>query len=150
MADRNLIQAIPMFNDLSDEVIDQIAAKSVTESFKAGDYIFKEGDNAESIHFLLHGTIALKVQIMTRPDYVTVSYIGKINDCFGWSGLVSPNYYTASALCEDATNVLEIKGSDLLGILERHPEAGFKVMHRMANLVSDRLRNSRQALIKTL
>lgn len=150
MADRNLIQAIPMFYDLSDEVIDQIAAKSETKNFKAGEYIFKEGDNAQSIHFLVEGTIALKVQVMTRPDYVTVSYIGKSYDCFGWSGLVSPNYYTASALCEEPTEVLELKGSDLLQILEQHPQAGFRVMHKMANLVSDRLRNSRQALIKTL
>lgn len=150
MVDINLIKAIPMFNDLSDEVARAIAVKSETKSFKAGEYIFKEGDNAQSIHFLVQGSIALKVQVMTRPDFVTVSFIGKTNDCFGWSGLVSPNYYTASALCEEPTEVLEMRGADLLHILEHHPEAGFKVMHRMANLVSDRLRNSRQALIKTL
>ena len=45
---------------------------------------------------------------------------------------------------------MTIPGEALLKILEKYPEAGFKVMHRMANLVSDRLRNSRQALIKTL
>ena len=38
----------------------------------------------------------------------------------------------------------------LLQILSDNPDCGFKVMHRMANLVSERLRNSRQALIKTL
>lgn len=150
MVDKTLISAIPMFNELSEDVTSLIAAKAELKKFDAGELIFKEGDNAHSIHFLVNGTIALKVQIMTRPDHVTVSYIGKQNDCFGWSGLVSPNYYTASAICEDPTEVLEIKGVDLLAILEQHPAAGFRVMHRMANLVSDRLRNSRQALIKTL
>lgn len=150
MVDKNLISAIPMFNELSENVIGLIAEKAELKKFEAGEHIFKEGDNANSIHFLVQGTIALQVQIMTRPDHVTVSYIGKSNDCFGWSGLVSPNYYTASAICEDTTEVLEIQGADLLSILEQHPAAGFKVMHRMANLVSDRLRNSRQALIKTL
>jgi len=150
MVDNNMIKAIPMFNELSDTVLTKIASLSSTSSYKPGDYIFKEGDNAKSLHFLITGNIALKVQIMTKPDSITVSYIAKDYDCFGWSGLVSPNYYTASALCEEVTQVLEIPGDGLLHVLEAHPDAGFKVMHRMANLVSDRLRNSRQALIKTL
>lgn len=150
MVEKNMVRAIPMFNELSDSVLSEIASLSTIRDFKPGEFIFKEGDTAKSIHFLLNGNIALKVQIMTRPDFITVSYIGKENDCFGWSGLVSPNYYTASALCESDTQILEISGEGLLRILETHPDAGFKVMHRMANLVSDRLRNSRQALIKTL
>jgi len=150
MVDKNMIRAIPMFNELSDTVLTKIASLSTTSTYKPGDFIFREGDNAKSLHFLIKGNIALKVQIMTKPDSITVSYISKENDCFGWSGLVSPNYYTASALCENETQVLEIPGEALLHVLEAYPEAGFKVMHRMANLVSDRLRNSRQALIKTL
>jgi hypothetical protein len=35
-------------------------------------------------------------------------------------------------------------------LLEENPAAGFTVMRRLTELVSSRLRNSRQALLKTL
>jgi hypothetical protein len=35
-------------------------------------------------------------------------------------------------------------------LMEEHPEAGFKVMRRIAEIIADRLRNSRQALLKTI
>jgi hypothetical protein len=35
-------------------------------------------------------------------------------------------------------------------LLNENPEAGFAVMQRLTELVSSRLRNSRQALLKTL
>jgi hypothetical protein len=34
--------------------------------------------------------------------------------------------------------------------LERNPEYGFQVMKRIAEIIADRLRNSRQALLKTI
>jgi hypothetical protein len=35
-------------------------------------------------------------------------------------------------------------------LLEANPESGFKVMQRIAETIADRLRNSRQALLKTM
>ena len=144
------ISSMPLFKDLSAEVTAKIGAISTLEKYKTDDLIFKEGGKADSLHFLINGSVALKVKIMTKPDSVTVSYIGKAYDCFGWSGLVSPHYYTASAICEEDSEVLMVNGDALLKLLQQYPADGFLVMHRVANLVSDRLRNSRQALIKTM
>jgi toluene monooxygenase system ferredoxin subunit len=141
---------MPLFKDLSPEVIEKISELSQIQNFKNEDLIFKEGGRADQLHFLISGAVVLKVKIMTKPDSVTVSYIGKSFDCFGWSGLVSPHYYTASATCEEDSVILTVNGDQLLKILKQSPEDGFLVMHRIANLVSDRLRNSRQALIKTM
>jgi len=35
-------------------------------------------------------------------------------------------------------------------ILDQNPEVGYKIMLRITQIISDRLRNSRQALLKTL
>lgn len=144
------ISSMPLFRDLSPEVTAKIGELSILQKYQANDVIFREGGRADQVHFLVSGSVVLKVKIMTKPDSVTVSFIGKAYDCFGWSGLVSPHYYTASAICEEESEVLLINGEELLRVLQQHPADGFLVMHRVANLVSDRLRNSRQALIKTL
>jgi CRP-like cAMP-binding protein len=150
MSNTQLISSMPLFKDLSAEVIEKISSLSQLHNFKNEELIFKEGGRADQLHFLISGGVVLKVKIMTKPDSVTVSYICKPYDCFGWSGLVSPHYYTASATCEEDSVVLTVSGDELLKVFQESPQDGFLVMHRVANLVSDRLRNSRQALIKTM
>lgn len=144
------ITGIPLFKDVPASVLEKIASISQAHDFQKGQLIFREGEKAAELHFLIKGSIALRVNIMTRPDFVTVSFVEKPFECFGWSGLITPHYYTSSASCEEDCKTLTIPGDQLFNILENNPEAGFKVMYRVANLISDRLRNSRQALLKTL
>ena len=150
MVDPVTLGSYPLFKDVSPAVLEKISAFCHDITFEKGQIIFREGEKADKLHFLISGSIALRVNIMTKPEFVTVSFVSKSYDCFGWSGLVSPHHYTASAYCEEDCKVRTISGKELLKILSDNPEAGFKVMHRIANLVSDRLRNSRTALLKTL
>jgi len=144
------INAYPLFKDLPTPVLEKIAAISEEIDYKENQAIFREGEKADKVDFLIKGSVALRVNIMSKPESLTVSFVTKSNECFGWSGLVSPHYYTATAHCEEDCRVMTIPGDKLLQILSDNSDAGFKVMHRIANLVSERLRNSRQALIKTL
>ena len=150
MVNTALLAGFPLFKDVSPVVLDKIAAISKEFSFAEGQSVFREGEKADQLHFLIKGSIALRVNIMSRPESVTVSFVSKPFECFGWSGLVAPNYYTASGYCEEACQVMDIAGKELMQILSDHPDAGFVVMHRMAEMISYRLRNSRQALLKTL
>jgi len=144
------LAGFPLFKDVSPAILAKIAAVSEELAFSQGQTIFREGEKADKLHFLIKGSVALRVNIMTRPESITVSFVTKSNECFGWSGLVSPHYYTASAYCEEKCKIMTVSGNKLLQLLADNPDAGFKVMYRIADLVSDRLRNSRQALLKTL
>jgi len=144
------LSGFPLFKGVSPTILEKIAAISAELSFKTGQTIFREGEKADQLHFLIKGSIALRVNIMTRPESVTVSFVTKSLECFGWSGLIEPHFYTASAICEEDCDIMTVSGNELLQILDSDTDAGFKVMHRVANLISDRLRNSRQALLKTL
>jgi len=150
MVNSAVLAGFPLFKDISPEIIEKITSFCKDHTFNEGQTVFREGEKADKLHFLISGSVALRVNIMTKPESVTVSYVSKSNECFGWSGLVSPHYYTASAFCDEDSKILTIDGEGLMDILTQNPDAGFKVMHRIANLVSDRLRNSRQALLKTL
>ncbi len=150
MVNSDFIAGFPLFKDVTPAVLEEIAAISEELSFSEGQAVFREGEKADQLHFLVKGSLALRVNIMTKPDSVTVSFVSKSYECFGWSGLVEPHYYTASAYCEEPTQTLDVDGKKLMKILSDHPADGFMVMHRMAELISQRLRNSRQALLKTL
>ena len=150
MVNLDLLAGFPLFKDISPAVLGKIAMLSEELNFTEGQNVFREGEKADKLHFLIKGSIALRVNIMSRPESVTVSFVAKSYECFGWSGLVEPHYYTASAYCEEPSQVLTIAGKELLKNLSDNPEAGFMVMHRVAEMISYRLRNSRLALLKTL
>ena len=150
MITSDMLAGFDLFRDVSKDVLTQIAKICETVHVKKDDFVFKEGGTADKLHLLVSGSIALRVNLTSRPDSVTVSFINRPNQTLGWSGVVAPNHYTASALCEEDSELVAIPSDKFLQILEQHPEAGYKIMLRITQIISDRLRNSRQALMKTL
>lgn len=139
-----------LFNGLPESLLEEIAAISVEESCKKGEFVFHEGQKADKLHFLINGSVALLVNLTSRPESVTVSFVSTPFQSFGWSGVVPPHNYTSSAKCDEDSNMLVIPAEPFMKLLEKNPEAGFKVMQRITVIIADRLRNSRQALIKTM
>ena len=150
MITTDVISQFSLFKGLSDSLLKEIAAIGKETSAKKGEYVFREGEKADQLHFLISGSIALRVKLTSKPEHVTVSFVGKPYESFGWSGVVPPYHYTSSAICEEDSQILVVPGEKFMQILEKHPEAGFIVMRRIAEIIADRLRNSRQALLKTL
>lgn len=150
MITSKMLGEFDLFRNAADEALVEIAAICETVKMDKGSYVFKEGETADKLHLLISGSIALRVNLTSRPDSVTVSFVDRPHQTLGWSGVVSPNHYTASAYCEEDAELLVIPSDKFLTILEKYPETGYKVMLRITQIISDRLRNSRQALLKTL
>ncbi len=150
MITTDALSRFDLFKGLSESLLTEIAALSEEVSVKQGEFIFREGEKADKLHFLLNGSVALRVKLTSRPESVTVSFVSMSYQSFGWSGIVAPNHYTSSAECDEDSNLLIIPAVPFMKLLEANPESGFKVMQRIAETIADRLRNSRQALIKTM
>jgi CRP/FNR family cyclic AMP-dependent transcriptional regulator len=150
MATNAPLSKFVLFRNLPEEMLDKVAALGEEETFLQGDIIFREGERADKLHFLLDGEIVLKVKLTSRPESISVSVVSQKFESFGWSGIVPPYHYTASAICEADCKILAIPGDGFMKILNENPAAGFIVMQRLTELIASRLRNSRQALLKTL
>ncbi|MEY2818771.1 MAG: cyclic nucleotide-binding domain-containing protein [Chloroflexota bacterium] len=150
MISTETLSQFSLFNGLPESLLKEIAAISNEVTANKGEFIFREGEKADKLHFLLHGSVALRVKLTSRPESVTVSFVSSPYQSFGWSGVVAPNHYTSSAECDEDSNLLIIPAGPFMDLLEQNPEHGFTVMKRIAEIIADRLRNSRQALLKTL
>jgi CRP-like cAMP-binding protein len=139
-----------LFKGIPENVAGEIANLCEEVFVQKDGYVFREGETADKLHLLVKGSIALRVNLTSRPEAVTVSIVSRPNQTLGWSGVVAPNHYTASAFCEEDSHLVSIPADKFMQVLEAHPEAGFKVMLRITEIISDRLRNSRQALLKTM
>lgn len=144
------INKFDLFKDVSEETLNKIEKLGTEQSYAKGDLIFKEGGDASYLHFLISGSIMLRVNLTSRPESLTVSIVKNAYESFGWSGIVPPYHYTATAECIEDSKVLALPGDKLMEILSQDPKSGFIIMQRIAEIIANRLGNSRQALIKTL
>jgi CRP-like cAMP-binding protein len=145
-----MLAEFDLFKEVSSDVLKEVAAISETIKVNKDDFVFREGEKADTLHLLVSGSIALRVNLTSRPESVTVSFLNLPHQVLGWSGVVSPNHYTASAWCEEDCELLAIPSKMFMQILDKYPEDGYRIMLRIATIISDRLRNSRQALLKAL
>lgn len=150
MISTETLSQFSLFNGLPESLLKEITAISSEISARKGEFVFREGEKADKLHFLLHGSVALRVKLTSRPDSVTVSFVSSPYQSFGWSGVVAPHHYTSSAECDEDSELLIIPAGPFMSLMEKNPEHGFLVMKRIAEIIADRLRNSRQALLKTL
>ncbi|MEW5938371.1 MAG: cyclic nucleotide-binding domain-containing protein [Chloroflexota bacterium] len=150
MITKEALANFDLFRNVSANVLEEIANICEEVFVAQGGYVFREGERADKLHLLIKGSIALRVNLTSRPESVTVSFVSHPHQTLGWSGVVPPHHYTASAYCEEDSMLVALPSGKFLQILEAHPEAGYKVMLRITEIISDRLRNSRQALLKTM
>jgi toluene monooxygenase system ferredoxin subunit len=150
MADTQMLSQINLLKGIPEESLKDIAGISEEVTYKKGSSVFTEGSGAESIYFLLEGEVDIQVDLASKHGDVSVAAINMPYQSFGWSGVIPPYHFTASALCMADCRILKINGSKLIQILQREPESGFVVMQRISELIARRLRNSRMALLKTI
>ena len=144
------LSQVSLFEGFSPEQLAPIAELCQEVTGQQGEVLFWEGEKAERLYILLEGEVSLFVQLTSRPERVTVAVVNQPNAMFGWSGVVAPYHYTASALCEADSRLAVLDGQSLIQRLEENPAMGFVVIQRIAAVISDRLRHTRLALLKTL
>jgi CRP-like cAMP-binding protein len=146
MISTQVLSQIDPFAGLSERLLATIASLCEEVSCVEGERLFRESEKAGRLYLLLEGQIALKVQLTSRQENITVTVIDSPGQGIGWSAMISPFYHTASALCQTKCRLVSINGQELMQVLEQEPVGGFVVMQWAAELISSRLRHSRAAL----
>lgn len=145
-----VLRNVELFEGATETLITRVADIAEEKSFALGEMVFEEGEKAQWVYILLEGKVRISIDLTSKPTYVTVAMISEPNLAFGWSGVVAPYRYTASATCEMDSRVLAIPGPRFEEVLDEEADCGFNVMKKLAELISNRLRNSRMVLLRTL
>jgi len=129
------IQEVELFQRISSHIIDEIAELVTQESRPAGDVVFREGDVADFLYILEEGAINLVIRGEKRLFFP----VDKTGSVLGWSSLVEPNRYTATAECVKESKIIKIDAERLMRVFQRHPSEGLTVMKRLAGVIAARL-----------
>jgi len=139
------LNELDLFEGISFEVMNEIADICTEEVYDKGTTIFNQGERAENLYILKEGTLNL----MVKNGGSLVFSLSEPGQVVGWSSLMESGRYTASGICGTELKVVKITRKDLHKIFKHHPDAGFKVMRRIAGVIATRLKNAYRDLLST-
>ena len=142
------LKDLDIFDGLSERELELLTGIAETVELPKGSIIFKEHDEANNLFILLHGNIAIQFEVGHHRDAVVHS-VGA-GQAFGWSALIQPYKFTATAKCINASKLVTISRVKLRDLMEDDCHLGFVIMEKLAETVSERLRETRIQLISML
>ncbi len=132
------LHKVEIFEGLSSDVLQGIEQIAEEASLPEGTVLFRAGDPAENLYVLKDGQVAL-----TTSGASPITFpIDEPGGVFGWSSLVEPRIYTATAELTMDSTLYRLDGGRLLDLFEQHPGDGLLVLRRLARIIASRLKAS--------
>lgn len=129
------INEVELFKGISSHFINEIASHAEEYVFPAGHVLCRKGDFADYLYILQEGEIDISIQGQKGFS----SSVNRPGQLFGWSAIVEPTCYTATAKIIRESKVIRIDGDLLLRLFEKYPSEGLTVMRRLSGVIASRL-----------
>jgi CRP-like cAMP-binding protein len=138
------IQQHPFSQGLTPEHCATLAALGSRVTYGQDAIIFAEGDQRQEFFFLVKGRVALEMIAQGRALRVHTLEAG---DELGWSSVLSGRgkFYQARAL--EPVETIRFDGRELLEKCRSDNAFGYKIMHRLVGVVSERLQAARMQVL---
>jgi len=127
------LRKVDVLQSLTDWELKIVAQFLKEENVLEGITLFEEGQKADRLFILEEGEISVQYS-GAEPNIINGR--GKI---LGWSFLVPPHRYTASAETNAPSKLLVMKSPDFYYLIHKEPRMGVKVMSNLAQVVAGRL-----------
>ena len=134
-----VLRSFAFFAELSESQLKSLSIIADKHCFQRGDIIFKEDDPAHTLFLVWEGWVDITLKTSdwsTRCELVTTLTHG---DVFGWSAVVEPYIYTASAVCASPVSTIGLKGADLLALFQADPVLCCVVTNKICQVIAHRL-----------
>jgi CRP/FNR family transcriptional regulator len=121
------LKKIPLFTRLSEPERRKIASEVVETSYKKGEYIFREGEPADTFHILKSGTVKC-VKTSTEGKEVTLKVLmpGDLFCCD--AAVLDGAFHPGCAQPLDDVQILALSKSAYFDMLRRNPDAALEVI----------------------
>ncbi len=129
-----LRRAMP-FQTVSDDMLRDIARLATSRSYARGDMVYDWGDEADDIHIVASGSVQHLLRL--DADATAVEKVMHSGDVFGWAAVLDgQRRRLAKTVCLERTEVIQIRGHDLMKLINRSPATGDVVMSRFATMIT--------------
>lgn len=141
-----LIANQPFFKGLSEPHLRLLAESAMITEFKAGQWIYQQGDPANRFYLILDGKVLIESEVKER-GMLSIRTLGPGDD-LAWAWLFPPYYMHFSACATEPTRAIFFYGTRLREQCETNHELGYQLMKRIAEVVVHNLNATQQRLLE--
>ena len=140
-SDLGFFSELTLFTGLEGEAILRLIELADLQVFSAGSVIVSEASHGDAIYILYEGELAVETE-SNEGNSVRLATIADRGSFFGEVALVDPGPRSASVLAESEATLLVLTIGALDQFYAEFPEAKVVILHNIARVLAQRLRNA--------
>ena len=140
-----LLREHPFLKGLEPEYLTLLAGCAMNVRFRAGSFLFREGEAAGQCFLIREGKLALEIAAPGRGSII-VQTLGA-GDVAGFSWLLEPHQWQFDGRVIEPVRAVALDGTCLRGKCADDPRLGFELTQLFARLAIQRLQATRLQLL---
>ena len=152
--DLNTLKINFILQDLQDVELAEVWGASVPREFPAGSVIMAEGEPGEKMYILLEGEVEVTKRLLLPIDQTALlerimnRLKSKDGVTLGEMALIENDVRSANVTASTHCRMLELSKENSLRLFNQNPAMGVKILFRLSQLLSKRLRKSDEDIVK--
>jgi len=143
MVSPEILKRYPFFGKFDNKQLKQIALITEEVTFKKGEVIFEECDDAEHLYMLMQGSIELFYRGAKDPSTQLLKEIFIVHldpvDIFGVSSVIEPHKLNSTAKAVTDISCIRIEAVELRRLFEVDEKLSCRMMTQIAKELMERL-----------
>jgi CRP-like cAMP-binding protein len=142
------LYAKPLFEDFSEEEMQELLGFSRAIKFEAGDYLFRQDDISQSIYIIFSGNVELSA-INVNEEEISFPVVGN-GTVLGEIAFFDGKPRTASAKALDTLETIIFTHEDFTRLEEENPKLAIRILREFGRITAERLRWADEILIEII
>lgn len=135
----------PLFSGLESKLITTLVSCASNRVFHPGQYLCREGEQADFFYLIRSGQVTLEVYAAYRGG-LRIETLQE-GDILGWSWVVPPYRWHFDAKAVDIVRALALDARWLRDKCEQDHELGYQLLTRFSSIIEERLQTTRRRLL---
>ena len=135
----------PFFEGLDARYVQLVAGCGSNAKFDAGEFLFREGQEADAFFLIRRGKIAVEAFEAARGPLIIDTLTD--GDILGWSWLIPPYNWHFDAKAVELTRVIALDGRCLRAKCEQDHDLGYELLKRFSGIIEERLQATRMQML---
>lgn len=136
-----ILKQVPLFESLTRRELAAIERILHRRTYQPEELIFRQGEPGMGMYIVERGSVA----IVTGAGSNELAQL-HAGEFFGELALLDDSPRSASAVAREECKTLGFFQPDLMGLIERNPKLGVKIVLKLASVLGERLRKSNEQM----
>jgi CRP/FNR family transcriptional regulator, cyclic AMP receptor protein len=141
-----ILSKVPAFSGLAARELKEVAAIVHKREYRAAEPVFAQGDPGLGMYIIQEGEVS--ISISGKEDGDRELAVLTDGDFFGELALIDESPRSANARCKTDCILIGFFRPDLFELIEKKNQLGIKIIFKLAEIVSQRLRTTDKELSK--